>query len=317
VRASPRWIAWGESWSRFWFGHPSLATLSLVRVATGVMLFYALFTYTFDLNGHLGGGGWGDAEILKKYDTLAWPYSIYSWVHSVYWVWAVHVLAMLIAASFIMGVKPVLTGGLSVVFYGSALHQNPGVVVEMDQVVLMLLIYLTLAPTGSHFAVPSLRQSGPGGYRWDPPGNDSQWGSFVLRLMQIHLCLFYFFSALNRLTDEWLLGAPLLHPRLAERGYPLGEGFLQAHPAAVVILAFSLVVFQLFYGVFIWGDRVRYPLVGLAVVLHLVVGLVWGDLSFNLMMAAWNWVFLPADWVEDGKDWAKSMLGLPWFPPQG
>ena len=108
----------------------------------------------------------------------------------------------------------------------------------------------------------------------------------------------YFQSGLSKLGTDWLAGAALWHPRWAKLGTPYSLEALQAEPYLTGLITYSLVLFELFYGVLIWVPALRYGLLAVAVFVHLSVGIWWGLLPFNLMMLAMNIVFLNTRHME-------------------
>ena len=304
-----------KAWIAYWFFQPNLSVLALMRVCVGVILFFNMFTYSFDLSGHLGAEGWGLPKLIAAKEHLAWPFSLFSLVDSPYWLWTVHIVALMVVVVFILGIFPFFSGLASLVFFLSYLHRNPAVMVDLDALLLPLLLLLTLSPTGGHFSLsmPTYRFV----YSWDrDPGNDSQWGSFMLRILQFQISLWYVGSALTHFTPEWMTGATLIHPRFVERGLPLGLLSLQTNPALLVVLAYGLVLFPLFYGVMVWFPGWRHPLVAVAMGFHMLVGFLWGNMAVNLCMMAANLAFAPPSLVLGFRDWIVDYLGLPWFPPQ-
>ncbi|MDH4121188.1 MAG: HTTM domain-containing protein [Deltaproteobacteria bacterium] len=306
----------GRQWSQFWFRRPCLANLAFLRMATGLMWFYALSAYTLDLSAHLGSHGWANPEDLAGSSPFVWSFSAFHWVNSLWWWWFVHLSALLTASALILGIHPTISGLLSLFFHLSYMHRNPVVVLEMDHLITFALVYTTLAPTARQFAIDPLFRTGQFRYSWEDvnPIQDSEWGSLILRLMQIHLCLLYVHAALAKMDPSWLSGASLTHPRLEQRGFPLGWEWMTASPEWTVLFSYGLVIWMLLYPVLIWVPRLRTPLVTFSILLHVVVGVVWGQLAFNLMMAALNTMFFPPEWVVRAKNEVREALGMPWFP---
>ena len=313
----PVWERGLRAWLQFWFDQPSVTALAFLRIAAGIVLFYSLFIYSFDLSSHLSSSGWGDLAMLRQSDPVAWPYSIFDWFASAWWIWIVHLLSILTAGALVLGVLPPLTGALSLLFYLSYGHRNPAVMVDLDALLVMLLIYLTLAPCGRVMSLelrlfPERRRHPLLPLEPDPPR--PPWGSFILRALQVQLCLFYFMSGLGSLVPDWLSGSLLLPPGLAERGLPLGlETFreVSAWPAGMARL---LTLLALFYPVLVWLPRFRHLVLGVMALVHFVVGVMWGTLAFNAAMIAMQVVFVDDELLEWVRHRAGPLLTLPWLP---
>ncbi|HUJ75196.1 MAG TPA: HTTM domain-containing protein, partial [bacterium] len=280
---------WKDSlgmWLNFWFTPVSMAQLAAMRIGTGLILLFTLFVGSFDLEAHFSVHGWGSLAALQQLDPMEWPFSVLGWFSNSFWLWSVHVLAMLVALAFILGILPTWSGALNLVFLLSYAHRNPAVQLSLDDLLFLAIFYLALTPCGRMVAV--LRGWG---LQWlaDPalePGAPAQpaWSGFPMRLLQVHLCLLYFSAGLAKLSPDWLAGVVFWHPRMAEAGLPLGLATLQATPQLSAFVIYGVILFQLFFPVFIWVPRFRYVTLGVALIMHLAVGLAWGSLPLNLLM---------------------------------
>ena len=218
-----------------------------------------------------------------------------------------HLVAIVIATLLLAGILPPLMAALSLIFQLSYAHFNPSMVLGLDGLLMLALAYLALAPSGRVLGVfartapppepPPPRQP-PQVLEEPHPLDRLAWGGLVMRVLQIHLCLIYFQSGLSKLTTDWLAGASLWHPRWAKLGTPFSLEVLQAEPHLTGLITYSLVLFELFYGVLIWVPMLRYPLIAAAVLVHLTVGIWWGLLPFNLMMLVLNIVFFKPRHME-------------------
>ena len=289
------------AWMRFWFPPASLGQLALLRIGVGLVLLFSLFVASFDVQAHYSLDGWGDPLTLRELDRAAWPFSVIDWFGNDFWLWVVHVLALLAALAFTLGVLPLWNGALTIVFLLSYLHRNPAVALPSDGLLLMGVAYLALTPCGRAFSVPegigaAVRPSTPLGHPESPPG--PAWAGFPLRLLQLHLSLLYFFSGLAKFNPEWLAGVAFWHPRVAETGLPIAYEFMQGHPQLTAFVIYGAVVFQLFFPALVWMPRFRYAMLGVAVVVHLAVGILWGKLAFNLLLLVLDFAFVLPEHVD-------------------
>lgn len=288
------------AWQNFWFGEISPKTVFAVfRIGTATVLLYVLFVRSYDLDPEYSRVVRGDAGLLGAIDVIAWPFSVFQWVDGPIWLWSMHVLALVITTALLAGVASQVMAGLSLCFQLSYAHHYPAMVVGLDGVLMLALAYLALTPSARVLGVlarPEAHPIPPPG-RLEREGNPGApalhpWSGLVLRTMQIHLCLIYFQSALSKLATDWLAGTALWHPRLVALGVPYPLEVLQAEPHLTALITYSLVLFELFYGVLIWIPALRYPVLIVAVAVHLTVGFAWGILPFNVMMVVLNVVFI-------------------------
>lgn len=310
-----------QGWLDFWFGRRAEHTLAVLRIGVGLVLLYSLFIHSFDLAPHFAAQGWGELEALAGAERYAWPFSLFDWAEGTGWLWTVHLTALVVAAAFTLGVAANLTGALALVFYLSYLHRNPGIYVGLDGLLLIALAYLAVAPCGRVLALAPLRlprawsRPRPTGSPFgEPAPAPPPWGSLVLRVVQIHLCLLYFLGGLHSLRPDWLSGRALLHPRLLARDLPLAGEAMQASPGWALAAAHVLTLLALFYGVFVWMRGFRYPVLALLALAHLVVAVMWGSGAFNLLMVVLNLAFVSEEHLEWLRLRAQPLLGLPWLP---
>ncbi|MCZ6628155.1 MAG: hypothetical protein O7E56_07995 [SAR324 cluster bacterium] len=304
----------GGAWLDFWFPEPPLYNLALMRMGTGLVLVYVLLVRSYDLDAQLFL--LAKPSVMGALDQLAWPFSIFDWHDSSAWLWTVHIVAVTVAAAFLLGLFPLLSGALGLVFLLSYAHRNPTVLLGLDSLLIMAMAYLILVPCG-------LKLSVPGGQIWprqarEPPGPRSEepepmpWSGLPFRVLQIHLCLLYFQAGLGKLNAAWLDGLALWHPRLLERGAPIDLDILREFPFLLEAIPAGLALFELFFGVLIWLRPLRYPVLALAVAVHLGVGIGWQQLPVNLLMIGLIVAFIRpahANWLLEH---AGQLLAFVW-----
>jgi hypothetical protein len=287
----------GAAWLDFWFITPPAANLAAMRIGVGLVIVYVLLARSHDLEALLGAGLFGDSAGGQVLDAMAWRFSFYDWVAGRGWLWTVHVASITFAVGFLLGIYPSITGTLTLLCHLSYGHRNPAVWLGLDGLLTLALVYLILLPTAQTFAIPGTQLNRPPQKpnRGARPRSDEPeripWCGVALRALQIHLCLLYFQSGLAKLNGTWLGGMALWHPRLVEKGTPIGSETLQTAPYLLVVIPAALVLFELFYSVFIWLRGFRHITIACAVVLHLAVGVLWEKLPFNLLMIVLNLAF--------------------------
>lgn len=289
-----------------------MAQLALLRIGTGLILLYVLFVASFDLEAHFGVSGWGDPAALGAINPRAWPFSILEWFPNPFWLWAVHVLAIIVAAAFLAGILPFWSGLLSLVFLLSYAHRNPTVMVEVDPLLWMALLYVSLTPCGRVFGVMAVPPPSPPafmpGMSNPPPG--PHWEGFPVRVLQLHLSILYFLAGLAKLTPDWLAGTAFWHPRLVETGLPTAQIWLRDHPQLSALVVYGVVVFLLLFPLFVWQRRFRYVALGIAAVVHLTLGSLWGHFPVHLLMLVLLLAFVEPRHLDRVIEALAARLGL-------
>src|SRR5437764_14274926 len=79
---APFFLAYAvRSWNRFWFTPADPTLLGLIRLCTGLLAVYTIFTYTWDLQAFFGRDAWMNHELREAsrhetpliLDPLHWP----------------------------------------------------------------------------------------------------------------------------------------------------------------------------------------------------------------------------------------------------
>jgi len=143
------------------------------------------------------------------------------------------------------------------------------------------LFYLLLSPLPDHLALDS---------RWRkwPPKN-AQLQSFWQRVLQLHLCVIYFFSGLTKLLGSgWWNGESLLRA-LTRPPFDMVPSEVLIHGRYLFIpLGLGICLLETSYPIFIWPRRTRLIwLVGI-IAMHGAIAVLMGLYLFGLIMAVLN-----------------------------
>ena len=190
----------------------------------------------------------------------------------------------------------------------SYLQRVPGALFGLDQVNAMTALYLMLAPCGARFSVDAwLRGRGRGGL-WTVPAA-SVMANIATRLLQSHLCVIYFFSAVGKLQGvSWWEGTAVW---LAVANYEYQSvdlTWLWRYPWLINGLTQATVLLELSYVALIWPRTTR-PLILLAVCLmHLGIACCLGLATFGWAMIFANLAFVSPT-LLDGRNWRRPVSG--------
>ncbi|HZZ71002.1 MAG TPA: hypothetical protein VFE24_02045, partial [Pirellulales bacterium] len=197
----------GASWNRFWFAPRDPAALCGLRACVGALGFawYWLlgqdFKYLFGANGILPSG----TETAPG----AWSFSWFDLASDptamsiLYWA-GLAIFACL-AVGFLSRVMSVLALALTL----GVLHPMAMLISPFETVLVILLLYLCLAPTGAAFSVDRWMR------RNRPAVTSSYAATIATRLLQIHLVAIYAIMVLAKLrvplwwtglAVEWMSG---------------------------------------------------------------------------------------------------------------
>jgi hypothetical protein len=205
------------AWNRFFFTPADPTALGVIRVLTGLLLFWNLAVYGFDLHGFLGSLGWADPEVVRQFQSER---ERYSWS---FWLWVpdallrpTWVVCMGVLGLYTVGLFSRVTAVLAWMIVVSTVRRSPVTVFGFDQIVSTLALYV--AVTGASGQAVSLdrfiarvrlargltaRRRGDG--RWMVPTGvpaATVSANLALRLIQLHLVLIYAMAGMAKLQGQ-------------------------------------------------------------------------------------------------------------------
>ena len=140
----------------------------------------------------------------------------------------------------------------------------------------------------------------------------------AIRCLQIHVCIIYLFAGLSKLQGQaWWTGSALWltlgNYEFAPMQFGLYLTFLRylgrnqwAYDGFMTFGGLFTLAFEIGYAFLIWRPRLRWVMLGSAILLHGFIGLFMGLKTFSLMMLVMNMAFLTKDEV---------LWFLGWFGP--
>jgi hypothetical protein len=295
----------GERWNRFWFtpADPRLAALlriivgllavaHFVDLGRGLSLWYAsdgvlppaAVRQLLELTG-------GDPEFHRSYLNLFPASSALT---------AVHVLAIVAALAFAAGFLTRISGILTLIATLAYVHRVPQVAGHVEPVLSFLLLYLVIAPSGACLSIDRLLFGGKkGALGWLLVGScdPSIAANIGLRLIQVHLAMFYAMMGLTKLYgDAWWQGESIWLLIAQTESRPLDlTGIRRMGQIGEYLLNFwthAVVYFELVFPVLVWTRIGRPILLGLSVLIWLSLIVVTGQVLFGLTMMAAGIAFL-------------------------
>ncbi len=140
------------------------------------------------------------------------------------------------------------------------------------------LFYLIFAPSGAHLSLMRKKMADP-----------SAMARFVLRIMQIHLCIVYFNAGIAKLEGEdWRTGQAVWYT-LANSNYSnISMAWLAKVPLLAKMSTWWVLVIETLYMIFIWPRRTRRFWFWNVVIFHAFIGLFMGLYMFGLIMIIMN-----------------------------
>lgn len=295
------------AWNRFWFTPCSPRVISLLRILTGVMLVYSHLVWAKDLGSFLGVDAWIDNETARSLHDGTFGFSdaarSYLWnIDSMGLLWAHHLIVILVAISFAMGFLTRLSGPLSLFFQLMLLHRLTGMLFGLDQIVTYCLMYLSLAPSGACYSIDAwLRDRRPANVSsWlFPAGKPSVSANIATRLLQIHLCVIYFFGGIAKARGTtWWNGSAMWLSAANYEYQSIPLTWIASYPRLGAMLSNATMLWELSYIALIWPKVTRPIYLATAVMVHAGIALFLGMITFGSMMIIANLIFIPPKWLQ-------------------
>jgi hypothetical protein len=280
-------------WSRFWFSPTDPATLGLIRILAGAMLFYTHLVWTLDLGGFFGGRHpWISTDVIAALpDHSAFKWSWFYWIHSPMLLWAFHIAALVVFALLTIGLWSRTMSVLAFLATVSYINRASLAQFGLDDTNAMLAMYLMIGPCGASYSVDRWlkRRRGTAALAVEP----SIGANLAIRLIQVHLCVLYLFSGIGKLQGPWWWNGNALLMAMANREYQSLDGTWLVHfPWLVYGLTHVTVFWETFYCVLVWPRLTRPIVLAIAAGVHLGIGLFLGMWTFGLAMLIANLSFV-------------------------
>jgi len=290
--AGKEWLlSLARDWDRFWFSPADPATLGLIRILAGTMLFYTHLVWTIDLEGFFGHDGWLSPDFVHRFYDSPYAWSHLFLTENTTALYVMHAAALLIFCCLTVGLWTRVTSLLSFLLAVSYAHRGGGSMYGLDQINVMLAFYLAVGPSGGAYSIDEWRRSGREGGNGVRPSISA---NIALRLIQLHMCVIYLFAGLSKLRgDSWWDGTALWG---AFANYEYQTIDLARTMAGSIVLVNTLthvtIAWEIAYAALVWPRRTRPLMLALSVPLHLGIAFCMGMITFGVIMIVGNVAFV-------------------------
>ena len=295
---------WLRSWNAFWFTPADPLPLAVVRIATGLLLAWSCGVWLRDADAFFGPGGWLPAHEVWRMNDQPWQWSWYFAASSPTAVRTLIGITLAAAVLLTLGLAARLAAVVALAGLVSMANRAPLNVFGFDDTLGLLLVPLVVGPAG---ACLSLDQRF--GLTTATP---SVGAAIALRLLQVQLCVVYFFSGCGKMFGaSWWEGTAIWGAVANSQYRTLDLTGLARHPLVTNALTLGTLLWEVAYPAIVWPRLTRRLALAMAVVVHLGIGLAMGMLEFGLAMITANLAFVPAaTWLS----LARLFLTSPPFP---
>ncbi len=286
-----------DGWNRFWFTPTDPATLGLVRIFAGSMLFYTHLVWSIDLTGFMGEQGRFSTDLVQRMhqgSTFAFSY-LWLFDGNPAMLWFVHIAALFVLLMFTLGFYTRITSILTFIIAVSYAHRAPGALFGLDQINVMLAMYLMLGGAGEAFSLDRLLT------KWRYPKRVlpeiSTAANVSIRLIQLHMCVIYLFAGTGKLLGEtWWEGTAIWGAVANSEYQSMDMTWLASYPLLIALMTQVSLVWEMSYCVLVWPRLTRPLVILMAIPLHLGIAICMGMITFGLAMLIGNLAFV-SPWI--------------------
>ena len=294
VRVSPpqpSWLAaWGIGWNRFWFTPSDPLLLSLLRILAGGLLTWSSIVWLLDAEGFFSSTAWQAPANVWRLNDQPWHWSWYFSASSATSVRLLAIVTLVASALLTLGLATPLAAIVALLGFLSAVNRAPLNAFGFDDAIGLVLVPLVIGPAGARLSLDRLLWP-----RLVVPGPSVR-ATIALRLIQIHLCVLYFFSGTGKLLGaSWWEGTALWGALANSQYQTLDLTFLAWHPLIINALTLGTLFWEISYAALIWPRLTRPLVLAIAIPVHLGIGVAMGMMEFGLAMLVANMAFLPPD----------------------
>jgi hypothetical protein len=286
-----------KDWNDFWFGLRSARTLSVFRIAFGLVSALWAVAAGANADSFLTNAGVLPISALHGCGLVAGPHiDLLGHSGSGVMVYALVSLLIVSSLSLCLGFQTRLSALATWLLLTSLQNRNPFVIADADVLIRIDAFYLIFAPCGRALSLDRWIQRRRHPDKSGEPELVEAWGQ---RLIQLQLCVFYACSFLvSAHGGLWKNGTamffPLHMPELVRFPFPL----LADNAVPVYLLTQFLMATEAALCGLIWVPRLRKYVLTAGIVLTILLDLLFNFPLLAAAVIATYIVFMPDDWID-------------------
>jgi hypothetical protein len=286
-----------QGWHEFWFSPADPTLLGGLRILTGSMLLYTHAVWGLALDDFYGPHGWLSAPLVHALQRGELAFSFWWWVPPA-WQWHAYAASMLVLALFCAGLWTRVTSILALIVTISYAQRVPAALFGLDQINVMLTLYLAIGPSGQTLSLDRYIATRCGGAAALAPAPSIR-ANLAQRLIQFHMCIIYFFAGISKLQGPAWWNGEAMWRAFANLEYQSADmTWLAWHPWLINVITHVCVIWEVLFCVAIWRPLWRPLWLFGAVVMHVGIGACLGMWTFGLIMLVGCASFLPNEPVR-------------------
>lgn len=282
-----------RQWDRFWFEPEDPTALGVLRILTGIMLVYTHLVWGLKLDAFLGANGFQDSVLVRALEPEGTVWSFWWIIPDVYRSTA-HWFCIALLLLYMLGQWTSITKWAAPIITISYANRAPNANFGLDQINAMLALYLAIGPCGAKISLDRFWQTfrhGKSSLRtnehWaDVPAVVPRVSARLsTRLIQVHMCVIYFFAGVSKLKGEAWWNGDAVWMALANAEYQSANmTWVAWFPWISDIATHTTILWEMTFWVFIWKPVWRPIVLFAGILMHIGIGACLGMWTFGLVM---------------------------------
>ena len=241
----------------FWFKKRPGTSLGLLRILFGVMVLVTFGSDMFQIIRLYGNDGLLPSETIPSFEWVR--FSPLEHVQNPLLIYLAYFLLLVVAFLFTIGYKTRYVGIVQFILILSFHERNLLILNGGDTFLRIMSFFIMFSPCGQALSIDSLSKGKPKAV--------SIWS---VRVIQIYVCMVYFFSGLVKLFHQpWVEGNALSFVLRTEVINRFNVDWITSMPFFLSLLTWFFLFSQLSFCVFIWFRIFRKPLLLTGAFMHL------------------------------------------------
>lgn len=262
--------------------------IAIMRILFGLVVFGWTATMALDVDGLLGSGALAPVEFASE--------GVWNWfaLETTGTVWVAICVLLLASLAITVGWRPTEWLVLTFIVLVAVQRRNPMILNSGDILLRDFALILAFMPTGAALSVDRWSRYGRAAL-WTAP-NVAPWG---LRLIQLQLCVVYFFAFWSKSGDLWHNGTAVSTVfRIDDITRFESPGWLTSNVLLIGLFTWGTLAIELALATLLWARRLRPVLIGLGILLHLFIDIFVLVGFFGPLMMIGLLSFADADWLD-------------------
>lgn len=291
--------AWLQAWDKFWFTPDHPHTLALIRMGCGAMLAYVHLIWATCASDFMGANAWIHPQAISELHAGNWTWSWLWYVDSPALLVAHEVLAILVSLMMMVGLATRISVPVAWFLTLMVCHRVTLALFGLDQIVVMLAMYLMVSRAGSVWSVDAWLARRQGTSWLLPAPAPATANRLATRLIQLHLCVIYLFGGLSKMRGEmWFDGIALWFAVANYEYQSMDLTWLGHSPMLISFLTGVTIFWETFYIALVWPKLTRPPTLAMAALVHGGIAIGLGMVTFGCIMLLANFAFIEPAWLR-------------------